>query len=89
MSIIYIYIYMYMRNVLQRYLLSFDIKIKTEKKANFCQEWDSNPCPFGPVPETGALDQLGHLDLSFKKTKNLYNYLISYHPLLIYNHHIM
>ncbi|KAK9089842.1 hypothetical protein Scep_028924 [Stephania cephalantha] len=29
----------------------------------FCQEWDSNPCPFGPVPETGALDQLGHLDL--------------------------
>ncbi|RDX95328.1 hypothetical protein CR513_22171, partial [Mucuna pruriens] len=27
-----------------------------------CQEWDSNPCPFGPVPETGALDQLGHLD---------------------------
>lgn len=28
-----------------------------------CQEWDSNPCPFGPVPETGALDQLGHLDL--------------------------
>ncbi|RDX61929.1 hypothetical protein CR513_59794, partial [Mucuna pruriens] len=28
-----------------------------------CQEWDSNPCPFGPVPETGALDQLGHLDI--------------------------
>jgi hypothetical protein len=28
-----------------------------------CQEWDSNPYPFGPVPETGALDQLGHLDL--------------------------
>ena len=27
-----------------------------------CQEWDSNPCPFGPVPETGALDQLGHPD---------------------------
>ncbi|AES76633.1 transmembrane protein, putative [Medicago truncatula] len=26
------------------------------------KEWDSNPCPFGPVPETGALDQLGHLD---------------------------
>lgn len=33
-----------------------------------CQEWDSNPCPFGPVPETGALDQLGHpdfVDVSF------------------------
>ena len=29
-----------------------------------CQEWDSNPCPFGPVPETGALDQLGHLDFA-------------------------
>jgi hypothetical protein len=35
---------------------------KTIKKT--CQEWDSNPCPFGPVPETGALDQLGHLDLN-------------------------
>ena len=34
--------------------------IKFKKK--ICQEWDSNPCPFGPVPETGALDQLGHLD---------------------------
>ncbi len=28
----------------------------------FCQQWDSNPRPFGPVPETGALDQLGHID---------------------------
>ncbi len=28
-----------------------------------CQQWDSNPRPFGPVPETGALDQLGHIDL--------------------------
>ena len=43
-------------------------KKKQEKKADLCwkqktcQEWDSNPCPFGPVPETGALDQLGHLD---------------------------
>ncbi len=27
-----------------------------------CQQWDSNPRPFGPVPETGALDQLGHID---------------------------
>jgi hypothetical protein len=32
------------------------------KKLYYCQEWDLNPCPFGPVPETGALDQLGHLD---------------------------
>ena len=22
--------------------------------------------PFGPVPETGALDQLGHLDICYK-----------------------
>lgn len=34
-----------------------------QKEQNSCQEWDLNPCPFGPVPETGALDQLGHLDL--------------------------
>lgn len=33
------------------------------KNEEQCQEWDLNPCPFGPVPETGALDQLGHLDL--------------------------
>ena len=39
---------------------SFRIKVK---KDVLCQEWDSNPCPFGPVPETGALDQLGHLDI--------------------------
>jgi hypothetical protein len=37
-----------------------------------CQEWDSNPCPFGPVPETGALDQLGHLDLLFM-SHNIFN----------------
>jgi hypothetical protein len=35
---------------------------------NECQEWDSNPCPFGPVPETGALDQLGHLDVMLCST---------------------
>ena len=34
-----------------------------------CQEWDLNPRPFGPVPETGALDQLGHLDALFTSTK--------------------
>ena len=37
--------------------------LEIKKKYLYCQEWDSNPCPFGPVPETGALDQLGHLDL--------------------------
>ena len=36
-----------------------------------CQEWDSNPCPFGPVPETGALDQLGHLDICEKLSISL------------------
>ncbi len=36
-------------------------KIKPQQK--HCQQWDSNPRPFGPVPETGALDQLGHIDL--------------------------
>ena len=44
----------------------FKIKMKKIEKTSkilYCQEWDSNPCPFGPVPETGALDQLGHLDL--------------------------
>ena len=35
---------------------------KNEKQPK-CQEWDLSPCPFGPVPETGALDQLGHLDV--------------------------
>jgi hypothetical protein len=34
-----------------------------KKLIDLCQEWDSNPCPSGPVPETGALDQLGHLDM--------------------------
>ena len=38
-------------------------KIEKTSKILYCQEWDSNPCPFGPVPETGALDQLGHLDI--------------------------
>lgn len=38
-------------------------EIINKKNSNHCQEWDSNPCPFGPVPETGALDQLGHLDV--------------------------
>ena len=42
---------------------SVTAKEKMSIKKGYCQEWDSNPCPFGPVPETGALDQLGHLDL--------------------------
>jgi hypothetical protein len=37
-----------------------------------CQQWDSNPRPFGPVPETGALDQLGHIDLM---SRNIIIYL--------------
>ena len=41
------------------------IKKITQKRKIKCQEWDSNPCPFGPVPETGALDQLGHLDMCY------------------------
>ena len=41
---------------------SVTAKEKMSIKKGYCQEWDSNPCPFGPVPETGALDQLGHLD---------------------------
>ncbi|RZB92597.1 hypothetical protein D0Y65_024525 [Glycine soja] len=32
-----------------------------------CQQWYSNPCPFGPVPETGALDQIGHLNFGVLK----------------------
>ena len=44
----------------------------TRKKNIDCQEWDSNPCPFGPVPETGALDQLGHLDVDVVKFNNLF-----------------
>ena len=40
------------------------VKKKVKEKI-YCQEWDSNPCPFGPVPETGALDQLGHLDVCY------------------------
>ena len=39
------------------------VKLLFGNKKRYCQEWDSNPCPFGPVPETGALDQLGHLDV--------------------------
>ena len=35
---------------------------KKKHSEKICQEWDLNPRPFGPVPETGALDQLGHLD---------------------------
>ena len=50
-------------------------KGKKKTKNIVCQEWDSNPCPFGPVPETGALDQLGHLDLLLSIQKNL-NYRI-------------
>ncbi len=40
------------------------IHFRVLKSVNFqfCQQWDSNPRPFGPVPETGALDQLGHID---------------------------
>ena len=34
--------------------------LKSQKMT--CQQWDLNPRPFGPVPETGALDQLGHID---------------------------
>ena len=41
---------------------SVTAKEKMSIKKGYCQEWGSNPCPFGPVPETGALDQLGHLD---------------------------
>ena len=37
--------------------------LRRKEKQPKCQEWDSSPCPFGPVPETGALDQLGHLDV--------------------------
>ena len=48
---------------------------KKKPKNIVCQEWDSNPCPFGPVPETGALDQLGHLDLLLLIHKKL-NYRI-------------
>ena len=38
---------------------SVTAKEKMSIKKGYCQEWDSNPCL---VPETGALDQLGHLD---------------------------
>ena len=47
---------------------------KREIGKNICQEWDSNPCPFGPVPETGALDQLGHLDFYANTNKTTYLY---------------
>ncbi len=46
-------------------MLSF-FKLNVPKQKHniaHCQQWDSNPRPFGPVPETGALDQLGHIDL--------------------------
>ena len=48
-----------------------------------CQEWDLNPCPYGPVPETGALDQLGHLDIFFfscNNSKSLLAYIIHFGP---------
>ena len=51
--------------------LIYSLPIWLEKNIN-CQEWDSNPCPFGPVPETGALDQLGHLDVDVVKFNNLF-----------------
>jgi hypothetical protein len=49
----------------QRKLTCTESEKKKEAKneQKICQEWDLNPCPFGPVPETGALDQLGHLDV--------------------------
>ena len=40
-----------------------------------CQEWDLNPRPFGPVPETGALDQLGHLDVMLQLPRQI-NYSV-------------
>lgn len=44
------------------HLMNKIICIILERKRRSCQEWDSYACPFGPVPESGALDQLGHLD---------------------------
>lgn len=56
------------------YLLGTQLPIKKIKNRTTCQEWDSNPCPFGPVPETGALDQLGHLDfVDVLDIKGFYN----------------
>jgi hypothetical protein len=51
-----------------------NMKITGKKKIQkiFCQEWDLNPCPFGPVPETGALDQLGHLDNLIMLSSEIY-----------------
>ena len=49
------------------------IFLPKKQKKNSCQEWDSNPCPFGPVPETGALDQLGHLDSFDMVLLTIYN----------------
>ena len=46
-------------------LVFYQELIKIWGKNLDCLEWDSNPCPFGPVPETGALDQLGYLGRHF------------------------
>ncbi len=47
----------------ERQMLSFLTDKSPKRVGRQCQQWDSNPRPFGPVPETGALDQLGHIDL--------------------------
>ena len=52
-------------------------------KERRCQEWDLNPRPFGPAPEAGALDQLGHLDFDAKDLKLIYIYV---NQVLIYSY---
>ena len=42
------------------------INLKIKPMLQTCQKWDLNPRPFGPVPETGALDRSAILTVDMK-----------------------